>query len=270
MLGISEAIGYVIGLAGLSLAVYSIVKQKKLEKRLKEKDRLKNLSEQIHRKLSRDINDILNGIKSPMNDEDDFMDLKMLGQEIISSAFECKSNKIAVNVWIDIFLKSSDSSNLKESNYIHLSEKNKGLILENFNDGKCKYASIKCSTPTSEEENYQLGTGDTFFRRISYLHDDLYELDDEFGDIIREFKPDLFPSMKECSKNMFEAIAISVIKSKSIEINVSDFDTALDIGLWVRNTASGCDDLVNYIEQLRSYEIILDEFREKLMHTSYT
>jgi uncharacterized membrane-anchored protein YhcB (DUF1043 family) len=47
MVEISEVIGYIIGITGVALAIYSIIKQQKLEQRLKEKEKLKEFSKKI-------------------------------------------------------------------------------------------------------------------------------------------------------------------------------------------------------------------------------
>jgi uncharacterized membrane-anchored protein YhcB (DUF1043 family) len=53
-------IGIIIGSASLGIAIYSVLKQQKLERRLKEKDRLKNLAKQLEDRINWHITDILN------------------------------------------------------------------------------------------------------------------------------------------------------------------------------------------------------------------
>jgi len=45
-------IGIIIGCASLGIAIYSVLKQQKLERRLKEKERLKNLAKQLEDRIN--------------------------------------------------------------------------------------------------------------------------------------------------------------------------------------------------------------------------
>ena len=112
MVETSEVIGYIIGIAGViigivgvALAVYSIIKQQKLEQRLKEKEKLKALSKEIQTGLIPRINKIIGNINGPTNNVDTFFDLQNLSQDIVSKAFDEKKDTVRVNTEIGVYLE---------------------------------------------------------------------------------------------------------------------------------------------------------------------
>ncbi|SDF65921.1 hypothetical protein SAMN04488589_1039 [Methanolobus vulcani] len=253
----TEIIGFTFGFLGVALALYSIIKQKNLEKRLKEKEKLKLLSTKINDGLLKDIHRFYK-ITVPKDDEDTIYQLDSLGRDIISTSYEHKEDTVIVETSTDITLENN-----KE-----ISIENKGLILVSFREGKCSYVSLYCSPIGSSNMNYDIDSMSMLY--LLGILENLNELENEFGSIIQEFKPELFSNLRVCITDIFEEIIDSACANEKIVVNIRDFDKAEDIGLWIHNIYLGLDRLLPLIAELKELENDLDEFREKLILTSYT
>ena len=133
-------------------------------------------------------------------------------------------------------------------------------------EGKCRYIDIDAFTSSgntsySVDANVLLG--------IIFILLDLDKLEKEFGNIIEEFKPELFVNLRKCLIDMFKTIIDYAIDSKEIEINLTMFNKVDDIGLWIFNKILGQDKLKSCVVKLMEFETSLENFRENLLTTSY-
>jgi hypothetical protein len=65
-----EWVGVLLGLISVVIAAVALIKQQKLEKRVKEKDKLRLLAKKLKDDTFWYTNSILSGIKDPLNNED--------------------------------------------------------------------------------------------------------------------------------------------------------------------------------------------------------
>jgi hypothetical protein len=105
---------------------------------------------------------------------------------------------------------------------------------------------------------------------IKYTLLDLDELEKEFGNLIEEFKPELFVKLRACVVDIFKIIVDCAIDSKEIEINIAKFNKSDDIGLWIYNKVLGQDKLKSYTVRIVEFKTYLENLREHLIATSYT
>ncbi|TQD25193.1 hypothetical protein [Methanolobus vulcani] len=260
-----EVIGYIIGLFGVVLALYSIIKQKKLEERLKEKEKLKLFSTKIKDELFFRI-DCFSEITNPHDDEDTYYQLDSLGRDVIATSYENKQSDVIVETSTEIRLKAScETESQKEK---ELSAENKDFIFTSLVEGKCNNMSLWCSTNSSSGLVYDMDG--LFIRNLLSALDELDKLEHEFRHVIQEFKPELFLNLRTCIQNIFHEIVESASYYKEIVVHITDFDKADDIGLWIYNLYLGMDKVLPLIEELKEIEENLDKFREKLVLTSYT
>ncbi|MBP2030089.1 putative membrane protein [Methanohalophilus levihalophilus] len=263
----SEAIGLIVGSAGLIVAVYSMGKQKRLEKRFKEKEKLKALSEKILFELDFRIDSILEEIENPMLDENIYFDLKQISEMVVARAFDQKSDLVSLNIEMEIDLDDTYESIRKDQqNIMTLSPKNEKQFLKLIADEKYHSPHIYCFLDSNDllMELSEVPLG------IELLLRNMEEVESEFGTMINEFKPELFINLKNSLMEMLETIAKSVILSNEIAINIKDFDRTEEIGLWIYDTALGKPHLTEHLFCLSELKKELDDFREKLIATSYT
>lgn len=259
-------IGVIIGSASLGIAIYSVLKQQKLEKRLKEKDRLKNLAKQLGPPINWRINAILNEIRNPFNDEDLSLSLQSLSQAIISKAFD--ENKDIVNLTTETKIGVKEMTKLgkekeqKQTKYFPI-EKGEDVI-KYLERGEC-YISVDC----------ELGDGVLsydvayFLFRIPYFLSDLDKLEAEFGDLIEEFSPGLLKYLRDCTEEILMIAIDSAIHSKEMEVNTKEFTKTDDIGLWIYRRIIGSDELKPYLDKLEELKRELESLRNTLLTTSY-
>lgn len=257
-------IGIIIGSASLGIATYSVLKQQKLERRLKEKDRLKNLAKQLENRINWHINDILDEFRNPLNNEDLSFSLQMLSQAILSKAFD--ENKDIVNFTtkikgIEELTKSSKEKEREQTKYFPI-EKEEDVI--NFLDRGGRYISVDCEL--GDEMPYDVNSS---LFGIPYFLFDLDKLEKEFGDIIEEFKPGLLKSLKDCAEEVFRIAMDSAIHSKEMEVNKKEFTKTDDISLWIYRRVTGSEKLRPHLDKLEELKGEFENLRNTLITTSY-
>lgn len=258
-----ELISLVIGIVGLLFAIYSIIGQKKLETRIREKEKLKALSIKLE-PLIRKIKSMVEEIKNPI-DDDLFIQLQLLGQGIISKAFDDKEDIVVLPILIEIpSEKKTETSNGKEQSK-HLSTisiEKKEDIIRVFQE----FYSIDITA--------QIGNSIyTLSNYVSYsppLLEDIEILQGEFGNLIKEFNPDILENLKDCIKEMLMITTDSAIHSKKLKVNIKSFSKTDDLSLWIYNEVIGRNKLDPYLIKLEKLKAELEKLREILITTSYT
>lgn len=269
MVETGEVIGYITGIAGVVLAIYSLVKQQKLEQRIKEKEKLKAFSKEIQTKLIPRVRGTIDDINNPINNWDLFFQLQGLSQSIVSKAFDEKKDTIKIHTEISIDFKETPefTKEAEHKKISALSKENKEHIIKCLEEGKCDYLGLDASIP-NDNMSYSIGTD--VLLDIKYVLLILDELEKEYGNIVEEFKPELFANLRSCIIDIFRIIFDFAIDSKEIEIHLKDFDKSDDIGLWIYSKVLGQDELKSYAVKLTEFETGLENFRENLLTTSYT
>ena len=259
-------IGIIIGSASLGIAIYSVLKQQKRERRLKGKDRLKNLAKQLEDRINWHINDILNEFRNPLNDETDLsFSLQSLSQAILSKAFDENKDIVSLTTKIKGLEELTKSSKEKEREQIKYFPIEKEGDVINFLDRGGRYISVDCEL--GDEMLYSVDNSSLF--GIPYFLSDLDKLEKEFGDIIEEFKPGLLKSLKDCAEEVFMIAMDSAIHSKEMEVNKKEFTKTDDISLWIYRKVTGSEKLKPHLDKLEELKGELENLRNALITTSY-
>lgn len=263
-----DVLGLGIGFIGVVLATYSIIKQKKLENRIKEKEKLKELAKFIENHIISRIIRIKDVIIDPTKDEDAFSQLQMLSQEVVTKSFDEKKEIINLisEIRMDIEEKhnSANQKEFKKTKTINISTENQKEAIKYLEEGMCRYISIECTSG-----NNILYSVNDFLLGIRYLFSDLDKLEKEFGDIIDEIKPTVLKDLKECVNEMFLIVLDSAINSNNIEINTKLFNKTDEIGLWIFNSVNGINKLKPLLDNLIELEIRTKKFKDELVYVSY-
>jgi len=261
-----EFMGLGIGITGVIIAIYSVIKQKRLETKLQEKDKLKELSKNIDKNIIPVINYIIDEIREPINNEDS--QLQMIGQEVVSKAFDKQIDTINLTTEIRIDIEErEDLTKQKEKKIIQItnfSDENKEDIIKSLKEGRLDFILIDCTL-----EDGLLYSVNDFLLRIPYLFSNLDKLEMNFANLIEEFRPDIIKNLKDYLIEVFSIVLESAMKSKEIEVNTKSFDKTNDIGLWIYNRVNGIDELIPYLDKLSESKTKFEDFRETLIMTSY-
>jgi len=259
-----EVFGLVFGILGLLVALYSIITQRKFETKFKEKERLKILAKELN-KIITDISRI-SKIEDPTHDE--HSQLHMLGQVIISEAFDKKKNIISISVKTSVGINelTKNSDGKEEKKFIFVDVEKKEDIINNLEKGKLDYFEIQSDLgELIEGEILSYGITD-FFRFIPHFYYELETLENEFGDIMEEFSPNLLKSLKDCIKELL----VVAIYSKKLEIDTKVFTKTDDIGLWIYNAIMRREEINPYLNNMAELKIKFEKLRDNLVNTSYT
>ena len=250
-----DSIGLVIGSAGVILATISILKGRKLENKLKEKEKLKSLSKDID-KWVYEINDIVDEIKNPEIHEDLFFQLQLLSQEIVSKSFDMNENIHCINTEIEISINTTHHEKIVSMN--------KDSLMKLFKDDKCNIHTHCIFYNNSYYANEFL------FYNIRHLLRHIHEVEAKFGDIVFEFKPELLINLKNYTEEILDLIIDSCMSSNEIEVDVNLFDKTDEIGLWIYHQFIGTDKLKPHLDKFLELKDDVEKFREILITTSYS
>lgn len=271
-----EIIGLVFGISGVAIAIYSVIQQRKLETRLKEKERLKKLAKRLDNVINsmREFYEI-KGSPSGWSDSYEFDHLQMLSQRIISEAFNKKKDIISLSIetriGIEEVTKTSEGKEKKETKYI--SAERTEDVIKYLEEGKL--SSIDIETGFGDESRKFAGGTisydiSEFLNVIRHFFYELETLEKEFGDLMEEFSPELLKSLKECVKGMLMVEVGSAMRHKEIEIDTKAFSKTDDIGLWIYNTIMRSEEINPYLDKLVELKAKFEKLRESLITTSYT
>ncbi len=260
-----EVISLVIGTVGLLFAIYSIIGQKKLETRIREKEKLKALSIKLE-PLIQNIKFIVEDIKNPIDNDDLFFELQSLGQGIISKAYDDKEDIVDLSILIKIPSgKKTDASNGKEESKHSISIEKKEDIIKVFQE----FYNIDISAQLGNSiYSYSLSDYYAFFSPP--VLEDIEILQREFGNLIKDFNPDILENLKDCIKEMLMITIDSALHSKKLKVNIKSFSKTDDLSLWIFNEVIGRNKLDPYLIKLEKLKAELEKLREILITTSYT
>ncbi|NJD75619.1 MAG: hypothetical protein FIB08_00795 [Candidatus Methanoperedens sp.] len=266
---IIEVTGFITGIIGVILAVYSIIKQRELDARIKEKEKLKMLSKQLEKDIIPSINLVIGLIKDPLDDEDASTQIQLLSQGIVSKSFDEQNDVINVSTEIEMHVeekskpihgKEEKKLQIKNIELEHIED-----VIKRFEEGTLDFITFNCILGSG----FSYSLDDILFRIKNFFYL-VIDLEREFGNLIDEFKPELIKNLKICIKEIYIIILRSAINSKEIEINTKKFRKTDDIGLWIYNKVIGRDELNPYLDKLLQSKAELEKFRETLIMTSYT
>lgn len=257
-----EIIGIGFGFLGTIIAIYSLSKQRKLESKIKEKEKFKELSKKIEINIIPWINRIIEEIENPLSNEDIFYELQMLSQLIISKAFDEKIDIIKVPMEIRIH-KEEESNKTENKEYFLLAE-NKEDVIKCLEEGHC---SLFIGCTFGDGIYYAIND---LLSSMKFFLSELEKIDTEFGYISDEFKPNLIKNLKFYFRSKYSLLIDSAINSLPLEVNVKTFTRTNDIGLWIYKNFNGIDEIKSNLDELIELKSELENLRETLIITSYT
>ena len=255
----------VIGIFSFFIAIYAIAKQRKFETKFKEKERLKILANRLSEVLW-NIDDF-SKIEDPTYDEQ--TQLQMLSQSIISKAFDKKKDIISISIETTISIeeltKNSDGKEMKKTNFIRVDKKEDVIrYLEKSEIGSFDIAGNLGEVCYNDGIlSYSITD---FFQFIPDFFYKLEELENEFGDLMEEFSPNLLNSLKDCIRDL---LAVAIF-SKEIKIDTKEFGTTDDIGLCIYNEIVRREEINSHLNKMVELNVKFQKLRENLVTTSYT
>ncbi|MFZ2412444.1 MAG: hypothetical protein WAW23_12800 [Candidatus Methanoperedens sp.] len=259
-----EVIGLGFAILGLLAAIYSIVTQRKFETKFKEKERLKILAKRLNEvitKMSR-----FSKIEDPTYDE--HTQLHMISQIIISEAFDKKKDitsiSIKTRIAIDELTKNSEGKEEKKTNFIDAEKKED--IINYLEKGKLRCFEITGDFGEEIGGEIMLYSISYFFYYIPDFFYELEKLENEFGDLMEEFSPNLLKSLKDCIKDLL----VVAMYSKELKIDTKAFSKTDDIGLRIYNAIMRREEINPYLNKMVELKVKFEKLRESLLTTSYT
>ncbi len=259
-----EVIGFGIGILGFLAAIYSKFTQRKFETKFKEKERLKLLAKNLDFIIA-EIGE-LSKIEDPTYDE--HTQLHMISQIIISEAFDKKNDitsiSIKTRIGIDELIKNSEGKEEKKTSFIDAEKKED--IINYLEKGKLHCFEITGDFGEEFKGEIVYYTISDFFYYIPDIFYDLEKLENEFGDLMEEFRPNLLKSLKDCIKDLL----VVAMYSKELKIDTKAFSRTDDIGLWIYNKIMKREEINLYLNKMVELREKFEDLRELLITTSYT
>lgn len=258
-------IGILFGFIGILIGGYSLIKQRNLETRIKEKEKLKMLSKHLENDIIPYISLVINVIKNPLKNEDVECQIYLLSREIVSKAFDEQKDIVNIETHVKESIISKQGKKEEKKQFKNIDLENKEDVIKRFEECNLDYITIDCRLGSGQA--YMLGDIIHWLKKFYY---EVTDLETEFGNLIDEFKPKLIKDLKNCTKQIFIIILNSSINSKKIEINIKTFTKTDNMGFWIYNKVIGRDELDSCLDKLLQLKADLEEFRETLIMTSYT
>ena len=148
-------LGLLFGLTGILIGGYSLIKQRNLETRIKEKDDLKIISKQLEKEIIPYINFIICSIREPLHEDLEWQ-INLLGQGIVSSAFNEQNHIVNIETDVKISIKSKQGKEEDKWQFKNIDLENKEDIIKQFKECTLDYINIYC-TLVDGADGYSLG-----------------------------------------------------------------------------------------------------------------
>ena len=258
-------IGILVGFIGILIGMYSLIKQKNLETRIKEKEKLKMLSKHIENDIIPYISRVIDLIKDPLKNDDTEFQIYYFSLEIVSKAFDEQKDIVNIETNVQELIRLKEGNEKEKMQYKKIDLNNKEYVIKHLEECKLDLIIVDCTVGSSEK--YMLGDILMWLKKI---YCEVTDLETEFENLIDEFKPKLINDLKNCTKEIFIIVLNSSINSKEIEINIKTFTKTDNIGFLIYNKVIGRDELDSCLDKLLQLKAELEEFRETLIMTSYT
>ena len=278
-------IGTVTGVLGLAIAVVSYHKQMQLEARFKDKERMLSLAPKIKDLIDTIIDRYLTIYDNPSQEKDDYTydQLELLGHAIISKTFDEKLDKITVIVETRIAFSAEDNlidksrgENMLQENRID-KKKTEHIIINAIDEvdkylekDNISYIDISCYIP---DRHIKISNNeDTLLYTMLWLYPiskEIDELQDNYGDLIERFSPELLDNLDKSIKSILGTIMMSAVKNNTIEINISDFTKTMGISYSIYNKIINFDEMKHSLNEIDNSINRLEKLRETLLTTGY-
>ena len=174
----------------------------------------------------------------------------------MSKSFDTNEDIHSVNTKIEI------STNINK--YEIMIPENKDILVKYFKDDKCDINTFFIF------DNNTYYANNFLFYSIRRLLRHIHEMEDKFGDIVFDFKPELLVNIQNSTEEIIDLIIDSCISSNEIETNVNLFCKTDEIGVWIYHQFMGTDKLTPYLDEFLKLKDDVEKFREILITTSYS
>jgi len=259
-----EIIGYIIGVISVVIATYSIIRQWKLETKLKEKERLKKLTENLKGVINA-LDVLCETIENPSTDEDLEFQIEAFSDKVVSEAFNRKTHVVEVTNpmeryrWVE---KGGEEK--KEIEYLPF-EKGKALEYFEASHNESSKEHVSMSTYVGESIGFDLFVP---MRYLSWYYGGLKKME-EFTDIIENFSGGLLNELKDRYSKISEVMINSALESEKLKVNIKKFKKSQDIGLWVYHQIIGYEELKQHLSKLNNLKMRLEKLRNDVTISSY-
>ncbi len=245
-----DVIGYAIGGIGTAVAVYSLYRQKKLEERLKRKEKFREVGEKLKtiEKYLRSFLDII--YLRDLDSQAEY--LEIIPMEMIKAHYDTKQSKLRFDLEIYYY---SEKGGKKE-----ITNTEEGIkLLKSHETIYCKIRVFQFA------HNYG-----SPLNRFSVILKKIDELTDEEIKIINEFNPGLLSKMEKLILESAQIILESFFDYKQFSIDFPKFKNSRELGEKLFKGIIGYEKLQPKLKEFEQVLEELEELRKDLLKVSYS
>lgn len=251
-------ISVIIGLMALILSSISLWKQRKTERRIKEKERVREFAENLDAVISRSEN-ILEKLDSPLEHPDIRNYLNQISKDILAYKHEKGENP-------EIKIRSLDFtdhfSELEKNEFDYSDE---GEALKDIKTHYISAYSVDVESATEENllHGVHLPIGD-----ITFFYKNLSELE-RYQDLVDDFCKQDLEELEQIISNLGKLLIEDNLESRKLKIEVENYENIEKISLAVLDEIIPLDEVNKNLDNLEEKTTEMKEIRKDLISTSY-
>lgn len=259
-MGIWTVIGGITGVIALLLSAVALMKQYKIERRMKEKERLREFAEDIGDVISRS-NRIYNRLENPEEDIDIRTQLTSLSKDVLAYNYENGENPTLAFGGINFHdIKGADTT---------VDEVTVESPEEAFDVLRKKYgwiSSMRVESPVEDNLVYSL---EVPLGSIMYFYKDLDKVK-EHENLVGEFCSSEMRKLERTVNRITQKIIEKNFDVREETIDPGDFESFEKIGFWLYNKAIDYEAIQEDLKELVSVSEDLEGIRKDILATSYS
>ncbi|WP_132056840.1 hypothetical protein [Halorussus amylolyticus] len=249
---VQEFIGIGLSLVAILIALHTKYKQR-------EKDRLRDLAGKL-KTIRENLKYIPKTLQNPHSHEDLDLRLYEIPRDMLACHYKTGQDEVTISVKIETGY-GEDSKELNNS------EK----IFDKYINGERFHIRLRVGNPDEFYASDRQFLITDPFSYSSYFYDQVSDVEQEFGDVIEDFDEELLKNLKSHLRSMLRQHSNHLVEeSQSFSLNVSDFESAEELGEEVFKELYYYNDLEDDIEELERKLEELESFRTTILQTSYS
>lgn len=242
---------------GLSLAAVIISIHTKYKQR--QKNRLRDLAGKL-KNIKKSAGKINNILENPRSHEDLDLRLYEIPRELLACQYETEKAEVTISTRIETGY-GENSKELRDS----------GEILNQYRNGEHLHIKLRVGNPDEFYASDRQFLMTDPFDYASYFYKEIYEVEEEFGDVIEEFNDKLFEDLESHIESMLKQHSNHLIEeSNSFSVSVNGFESTGEMGKEIFKRLYYYEGLECDIDELENKLEELDEFRTTVLQTSYS
>jgi hypothetical protein len=255
-------LGALSGVCGLIVGTISLLKQRKMEARFSEKERMGELAGRLM-EITMNNNRLIALIRDLSADKKHEKQAVSIAQDAVTKAFDSKAECIVVESHIEAWRLESTPEGDIEFRPLSLNGLEEPLIYDTL----VSYGGMMISSKVKDSPE-----GHDFFILTNVLSEGLKAPDRlrEFELLIEEFSPSLFEEFCDAFRSVITKLVENVLESEEIEVIPADFDKIGDIAAWIYHGILGYESLSSYLDKLEEVNNRLKELRKRLVMMKYS